>query len=105
MQFFDESGWWIVILLVMMSIIGFWVFFCLDDGMGQVFVERILDIWQEEGIENSQEILKVLDFSLDGNINLIELMLVLENEFLVIKNGIYQVVLVSFKVEIWYLLE
>lgn len=89
----------------MISIIGFWVFFCLDDGMGYVFVERIFDIWQEEGIENSQEILKVLDFSFDGNINLIELILVFENEFLVIKNSIYQVVLVSFKVEIWYLLE
>lgn len=27
--------------------------------MGQASVERILDTWQEEGIENSQEILKV----------------------------------------------
>lgn len=27
--------------------------------MGQASVERILDSWQEEGIENSQEILKV----------------------------------------------
>lgn len=27
--------------------------------MGHASVERILDTWQEEGIENSQEILKV----------------------------------------------
>ena len=43
----------------MTSSIGFRVFSCLDDGMGQASVERILDTWQEEGIENSQEILKV----------------------------------------------
>jgi hypothetical protein len=43
----------------MTSTIGFRVFSCLDDGMGQASVERILDTWQEEGIENSQEILKV----------------------------------------------
>lgn len=43
----------------MTSTIGFRVFSCLDDGMGHASVERILDTWQEEGVENSQEILKV----------------------------------------------
>ncbi|XP_032763764.1 ninein isoform X1 [Rattus rattus] len=105
MQSFDESGRRTTTSSAMMSTIGFRVFSCLDDGMGQASVERILDTWQEEGIENSQEILKALDFSLDGNINLTELTLALENELLVTKNGIHQAALASFKAEIRHLLE
>ncbi|XP_036013121.1 ninein isoform X5 [Mus musculus] len=105
MQSFDESGRRTATSSAMTSTIGFRVFSCLDDGMGQASVERILDTWQEEGIENSQEILKALDFSLDGNINLTELTLALENELLVTKNGIHQAALASFKAEIRHLLE
>ncbi|XP_023619642.1 ninein isoform X4 [Myotis lucifugus] len=102
---FDESGRRTTTPLVMTSTTGFRVFSCLDDGMGYAPVERILDTWQEEGIENSQEILKALDFSLDGNINLTELTLALENELLVTKNSIHQAALASFKAEIRHLLE
>nr|XP_021509668.1 ninein [Meriones unguiculatus] len=105
MQSFDESGRRTTTSSAMTSTIGFRVFSCLDDGMGHVSVERILDTWQEEGIENSQEILKALDFSLDGNVNLTELTLALENELLVTKNGIHQAALASFKAEIRHLLE
>ncbi|XP_072867088.1 ninein isoform X11 [Chlorocebus sabaeus] len=119
MQSFDESGRRTTTPSAMTSTIGFRVFSCLDDGMGHASVERILDTWQEEGIENSQEILKVwqlklrkmtnrrkaLDFSLDGNINLTELTLALENELLVTKNSIHQAALASFKAEIRHLLE
>ncbi|XP_028637472.1 ninein isoform X2 [Grammomys surdaster] len=105
MQSFDESGRRTTTSSAMTSTIGFRVFSCLDDGMGQASVERILDTWQEEGIENSQEILKALDFSLDGNVNLTELTLALENELLVTKNGIHQAALASFKAEIRHLLE
>ncbi|XP_027273988.1 ninein isoform X6 [Cricetulus griseus] len=105
MQSFDESGRRTTTSSAMTSTIGFRVFSCLDDGMGQASVERILDAWQEEGIENSQEILKALDFSLDGNVNLTELTLALENELLVTKNGIHQAALASFKAEIRHLLE
>ncbi|XP_012519201.1 PREDICTED: ninein [Propithecus coquereli] len=105
MQSFDESGRRTTTPLAMTSTTGFRVFSCLDDGMGHASVERILDTWQEEGIENSQEILKALDFSLDGNINLTELTLALENELLVTKNGIHQAALASFKAEIRHLLE
>uniref|UniRef100_G1NZV7 Ninein n=1 Tax=Myotis lucifugus TaxID=59463 RepID=G1NZV7_MYOLU len=105
MQSFDESGRRTTTPLVMTSTTGFRVFSCLDDGMGYAPVERILDTWQEEGIENSQEILKALDFSLDGNINLTELTLALENELLVTKNSIHQAALASFKAEIRHLLE
>nr|XP_019581235.1 PREDICTED: ninein isoform X6 [Rhinolophus sinicus] len=105
MQSFDESGRRTTTPSAMTSTIGFRVFSCLDDGMGYASVERILDTWQEEGIENSQEILKALDFSLDGNINLTELTLALENELLVTKNGVHQAALASFKAEIRQLLE
>ncbi|XP_019486032.1 PREDICTED: ninein isoform X15 [Hipposideros armiger] len=105
MQSFDESGRRTTTPSAMTSTIGFRVFSCLDDGMGYASVERILDTWQEEGIENSQEILKALDFSLDGNINLTELTLALENELLVTKSGIHQAALASFKAEIRHLLE
>lgn len=37
--------------------------------MGHASVERILDTWQEEGIENSQEILKVWQ-SQEGGVGL-----------------------------------
>ncbi|KAM6202136.1 ninein [Rhynchocyon petersi] len=105
MQSFDESGRRTTTLSAMTSTIGFRVFSCLDDGMGYASVERILDTWQEEGIENSQDILKALDFSLDGNVNLTELTLAFENELLVTKNGIHQAALASFKAEIRHLLE
>ncbi|XP_048654566.1 ninein isoform X6 [Marmota marmota marmota] len=105
MQSFDESGRRTTTPSAMTSTIGFRVFSCLDDGMGHASVERILDTWQEEGIENSQEILKALDFSLDGNVNLTELTLALENELLVTKNSIHQAALASFKAEIRHLLE
>ncbi|XP_038400612.1 ninein isoform X20 [Canis lupus familiaris] len=105
MQSFDESGRRTTTPSVMTSTIGFRVFSCLDDGMGYASVEKILDSWQEEGIENSQEVLKALDFSLDGNVNLTELTLALENELLGTKSGIHQAALASFKAEIRHLLE
>uniref|UniRef100_A0A7M4FP42 Ninein n=1 Tax=Crocodylus porosus TaxID=8502 RepID=A0A7M4FP42_CROPO len=105
MQSFDESGRRTTTPSAMTSTIGFRVFSSLDDGMGYACVERILDTWHEEGIENSHEILKALDFSLDGKVNLTELTLALENELLITKNGIYQAALASFKTEIRHLLE
>ncbi|XP_048217730.1 ninein isoform X6 [Perognathus longimembris pacificus] len=105
MQSFDESGRRTMTPSVKTGTIGFRVFSCLDDGMGHASVERILDSWQEEGVENSQEILKALDFSLDGSVNLTELTLALENELLVTKNGVHQAALASFKAEIRHLLE
>ncbi|KAL2789960.1 ninein isoform 6 [Daubentonia madagascariensis] len=105
MQSFHERGRRTTTPSAMTSTMGLRVFSCLDDGKGHASVERILDTWQEEGIENSQEILKALDFSLDGNINLTELTLALENELLVTKNSIHQAALASFKAEIRHLLE
>uniref|UniRef100_A0ABM5FC81 Ninein isoform X6 n=1 Tax=Pogona vitticeps TaxID=103695 RepID=A0ABM5FC81_9SAUR len=105
MQAFDESGRRTTTPSAMTSTIGFRVFSSLDDGMGYTAVEHILDAWQEEGIESSHEILKALDFSLDGKINLAELTLALENELLVAKNGIYQAALASFKTEIRHWME
>ncbi|XP_039185419.1 ninein isoform X2 [Crotalus tigris] len=105
MQAFDESGRRTTPPSAMTSTISFRVFSSLDDGMGYAAVEQILDAWQEQGIENSQEILKALDFSLDVKINLAELTFALENELLIAKNGIYQAALAAFKMEIRHLIE
>ncbi|KAM9013982.1 ninein isoform 4-T11 [Ara ararauna] len=105
MQSFDESGRRTITHSAMSSTIGFCLFSSLDDGMGYGCVEGVLDCWHQEGIENSQEILKALDFNLDGKVNLTELTLALENELLITKNGIHQAALASFKMEIRHLLE
>ncbi|KAM6273497.1 ninein isoform 2-T3 [Porphyrio hochstetteri] len=105
MQSFDESGRRTTTPSAMPSTVGFCLFSSLDDGMGYGCVEGILDCWHQEGIENSQEILKALDFSLDGKVNLTELTLALENELLITKNGVHQAALASFKTEIRHLLE
>ncbi|XP_001363420.3 ninein isoform X1 [Monodelphis domestica] len=105
MQSFDESGRRSMTSSAITSSISFRLFSCLDDGMGYGSLEQILDTWNEEGIENGQEILKALDFSLDGSINLMELTLALENELLITKNDMHQAALASFKTEIRHLLE
>ncbi|XP_010180167.1 PREDICTED: ninein isoform X2 [Mesitornis unicolor] len=105
MQSFDESGRRTTTPSAMPSTVGFCLFSSLDDGMGYGCVEGILDCWHQEGIENSQDILKALDFSLDGKVNLTELTLALENELLITKNGVVQAALASFKTEIRHLLE
>ncbi|XP_039923682.1 ninein isoform X5 [Hirundo rustica] len=105
MQSFDESGRRTTTPSAMPSTIGFSLFSSLDDGMGYGCVEGVLDCWHQEGIENSQEILKALDFGLDGKVNLTELTLALENELLITKNGVHQAALASFKTEIRHLME
>ncbi|XP_062850901.1 ninein isoform X2 [Trichomycterus rosablanca] len=103
MQPFDEMGR--RISSVMSSTIGLRLFSELDDGTGHTAVELLLDTWLEEGVENRSQILKALDFSLDGKVNLNELTAALENELMVTKNSIHQAALASFKAEIRYLLE
>ncbi|XP_052552465.1 ninein isoform X2 [Tympanuchus pallidicinctus] len=105
MQSFDESGRRTAGPAAMPSTVGFCLFSGLDDGMGYGCVEGILDCWHQEGVENSQDVLKALDFSLDGKVNLTELTLALENELLITKNSIHQAALASFKTEIRHLLE
>uniref|UniRef100_A0A8B9BX03 Ninein n=1 Tax=Anser brachyrhynchus TaxID=132585 RepID=A0A8B9BX03_9AVES len=105
MQSFDESGRRTAGPAAMPSTLGFCLFSSLDDGMGYGCVEGVLDCWHQEGVENSQDILKALDFSLDGKVNLTELTLALENELLITKNSIHQAALASFKTEIRHLLE
>ncbi|XP_058846514.1 ninein-like isoform X3 [Acipenser ruthenus] len=124
-QPFDESGRRTATPSAMTSTIALRLFSGLDDGSGYTTAERLLDAWQEEGIDNCHEILQVqgweqgngapteeqldplqaLDFSLDGKVNLSELTIALENELQITKNGIHQAVLASFKSEIRHLLE
>ncbi|XP_051508170.1 ninein-like [Myxocyprinus asiaticus] len=100
---FDESGHRISCALS--STIGLQLFSVLDVGSGHAPAETLLYRWMEEGVDNSSEILQALDFNLEGNVNLSELTVAIENELLNSKNSIHQVALVSFKAEIRHLLE
>ncbi|KAM9294319.1 ninein [Gastrophryne carolinensis] len=89
----------------MSGTLGLRLFSKFDDGSGYGSVEDIMDMWQEEGLDNSQVILKTLDFSLEGKINLSELTMTLENELLITKNEIFLAALISFRSEIRHLNE
>ncbi|XP_028677895.2 ninein isoform X2 [Erpetoichthys calabaricus] len=104
-QPFDESGRRTATPSAMASTIGLRLFSSLDDGSGYTPADQVMDAWQEEGIDNSHEILQALDFNTEGKVNLSELTVALENELLITKNGIHQAVLASFKTEIRHLLE
>ncbi|CAL8284013.1 unnamed protein product [Lota lota] len=104
-QPFDEAGRRIATPSMMTGSIGLRLFSTLDDGTGHAPVENLLDAWLDEGIENTPEILKALDFSVEGRVNLGELTCALENELLVTRNGLHQAALASFKTEIRHLLE
>ncbi|KAH0620223.1 hypothetical protein JD844_020281 [Phrynosoma platyrhinos] len=80
---------------------------------GHLSRKKLVSICEQYGLQNidtqvsvkpSISLLRALDFSLDGKINLAELTLALENELLVVKNGIYQAALASFKTEIRHLM-
>ncbi|XP_043930241.1 ninein [Protopterus annectens] len=101
----DESGRRTATPSIMSNMIGLRLLSYLDDGTGYTSTEQILDSWHEEGIENSHEILKALDFGFEERISLAELTMALENELLITKNGIHQAILVCFKKEIKHLLE
>ncbi|XP_038816381.1 ninein-like protein [Salvelinus namaycush] len=77
----------------------------LDDGSGCTSPERVITLWNEEGIRNSRDILQVstLDFPLEERVSLAELTLALDNELLVSGNGIHQAALISYKNEIQFL--
>ncbi|XP_036979541.1 ninein-like protein isoform X1 [Acanthopagrus latus] len=76
----------------------------LDDGSGCSSPERVIALWTEEGIRNSQDILQTLDFPLEERLSLADLTLALDNELLVSGNGIHQAALISYKNEIQHLL-
>ncbi|XP_041722818.2 ninein-like protein isoform X3 [Coregonus clupeaformis] len=75
----------------------------LDDGSGCTSPERVITLWNEEGIRNSRDILQTLDFPLEERVSLAELTLALDNELLVSGNGIHQAALISYKNEIQFL--
>lgn len=56
LQPFDEEGRRISALP---STIGVRLFSLLDDGSGFTPTESVLDVWTEEGVENSAEVLQV----------------------------------------------
>eukprot|EP00062_Callorhinchus_milii_P009637 gi/632953668/ref/XP_007892549.1/ PREDICTED: ninein-like protein isoform X3 [Callorhinchus milii] len=102
-QAFDESGCRTATPSFISNLVGSRLFSSLDDGTGYVSPEQVVNIWQEDGIKSSQEILQTLDFNMEEKVNLTELTIALDNELLVSNNGIYQAALSSYKNEIGYL--
>lgn len=56
---YDESGRRTLTPSAMSGTIGLRLFSKFDDGTGYGCVEDIIDMWHEEGLDNSQAILKV----------------------------------------------
>ncbi|GCC31197.1 hypothetical protein chiPu_0009654 [Chiloscyllium punctatum] len=80
--------------------VGLQLFSGLDDGTGYAAPGQIISMWQEDGIKNSQEILKILDFDVEQKVNLAELTKALDNELLTSKNGIHQAAFSCYRNEI-----
>ncbi|XP_043552355.1 ninein-like protein isoform X2 [Chiloscyllium plagiosum] len=80
--------------------VGLQLFSGLDDGTGYATPGQIISMWQEDGIKNSQEILKTLDFDVEQKVNLAHLTKALDNELLTSKNGIHQAAFSCYRNEI-----
>ncbi|XP_071996801.1 ninein-like protein isoform X3 [Engystomops pustulosus] len=79
---------------------GFHLFSSIDDGSGFGNPEQIMIIWEEEGIQDSKDILMSLDFNVEEHVNLLELTTALDNEIISTKNRIYLATLASYKHEL-----
>ncbi|KAM8947370.1 ninein-like protein [Pelodytes ibericus] len=76
------------------------LFSSIDDGSGFGNPEQILIIWEEEGIEDSKDILMMLDFNLEEQVNLLDLTTALDNELIATKNRMHLAALASYKHEV-----
>ncbi|XP_053316599.1 ninein-like protein isoform X1 [Spea bombifrons] len=81
---------------------GIHLFSSTDDGTGFGNPEQIVIIWEEEGIEDSKDILMSLDFNLEEQVNLLDLTTALDNELIATKNPIHLAALASYKHELQY---
>ncbi|XP_075719042.1 ninein-like protein isoform X2 [Rhinoderma darwinii] len=79
---------------------GFHLFSSIDDGTGFGNPEQIMIIWEEEGIQDSKDILMSLDFNVEEHVNLLDLTTALDNELIATKNRIYLAALASYKHEL-----
>ncbi|KAM4042343.1 ninein-like protein [Anomaloglossus baeobatrachus] len=79
---------------------GFHLFSSIDDGTGFGNPEQIMIIWEEEGIQDSKDILMSLDFNVEEHVNLLDLTTALNNELIATKNRIYLAALASYKHEL-----
>ncbi|XP_059842381.1 ninein-like protein isoform X2 [Hypanus sabinus] len=79
------------------------LFSALDDGTGYASPEQIINMWQENGIKNSHEILQTLDFTVEEKVNLAELTNALENELMSSRNRTHLAALTCYRSEIDHL--
>ncbi|KAM4693050.1 ninein-like protein [Discoglossus pictus] len=78
------------------------LFTSIDDGTGFGNVDQIMNIWEEEGIDNSKDILMSLDFNLEKQVNLLELTTALDSELIAIKNRFHLAAMASYKHELYH---
>ncbi|XP_066451899.1 ninein-like protein isoform X2 [Eleutherodactylus coqui] len=79
---------------------GFHLFSSIDDGTGFGNPEQIMIIWEEEGIQDTKDILMSLDFNVEDHVNLLELTTALDNELIATKNRLFLAALASYKHEL-----
>ncbi|XP_055083100.1 ninein-like protein [Periophthalmus magnuspinnatus] len=72
----------------------------LDNGNGTTSPDRILSLWRDEGLQDCQHVLQVLDFCLDDPVSLSDLTVALDNELMVSSNSVHQAALISYRTEL-----
>ncbi|XP_069463923.1 ninein-like protein isoform X5 [Ambystoma mexicanum] len=82
---------------------GLHLFSSIDDGTGFVNPEQIITIWEQEGLEDSKEILQSLDFSLEEQVNLADLTMILDKEMATTQSRVHQAGLASYRQELQHL--
>ncbi|XP_030052142.1 ninein-like protein isoform X2 [Microcaecilia unicolor] len=100
---FDESGRRTASSSLPSSSGGWHIFSSIDDGTGFVHPEKIITLWEEEGVEDSKDILKSLDFCREEQVNVAELTMALDNELIVTKNAVHRATLASYQHELHHL--
>uniref|UniRef100_A0A3B3ZYI0 EF-hand domain-containing protein n=1 Tax=Periophthalmus magnuspinnatus TaxID=409849 RepID=A0A3B3ZYI0_9GOBI len=74
----------------------------LDNGNGTTSPDRILSLWRDEGLQDCQHVLQVLDFCLDDPVSLSDLTVALDNELMVSSNSVHQAALISYRTELYH---
>ncbi|XP_016074549.1 PREDICTED: ninein-like protein isoform X2 [Miniopterus natalensis] len=100
-QVLEESGCHTTTTSSLVSMCSGPRLFCsVDNGTGFAFPEQLIALWAQDGIHNGREVLQSLDFSVDEQVNLLELSWALENELMMIHGATQQAALSCYRQEL-----
>uniref|UniRef100_G3T9Y3 Ninein-like protein n=1 Tax=Loxodonta africana TaxID=9785 RepID=G3T9Y3_LOXAF len=103
-QAVEESGCRTTTTSSLVSICsGLRLFSSIDDGTGFASPKQVVTLWAQEGIQNGKEILQNLDFSVDEEVDLLELSWAFDNELMMVTGVTQQAALASYRQELTYL--